>query len=592
VWDVATGTLLGSDDSADGGHGTMVFVGERIIAGQDSNVVVYRGLGRSRHVFQPPPGATIEQASPDGSRAVVAGSDGAVSIWDVEHGIALHHEPLQRPVAESANRLVARTNGGIAIVDLRTGATLARLPIENQSELELGEDGRYLLVRRSGAPSEVWDVARASVIAHWDSEDRPFGLATGRDRLAVAKPQNQRQDGAVEIWTLDPLRMVRRIANDSARIPDGGFDGKGTRLMFATNPGNVFAIRIVDLSTGRELRVPTGLFAAGVDSERGTLAVGKPGSLQLIRLSDGSTMWELPWGLVLGELGVARGGELVAGAEGLKSTVELVQRNGNVLVALPFRNEQTYTEDSFNIGPRRVRFSPDSSRLISMGKRDLVVVELPMEQRPPDQIAAIVRARAPLLRIERGQLVPHRPPTATVRGRVTKDGVPVIAATVMVAVTAEGVGLVATKTDENGDYELAEIQVGKMLLGAQSLRAGAFTHYHKVTLHAGDNRIDLDLELAGSIAGHVVDPRGQPVAGVHVHGECAGCSEADSGDDTTGPDGSFELRALSGGGAYTLQAFTAGTEHPLPSAPDQQPIAVRDGKQHVTGARFVIQHGP
>jgi hypothetical protein len=110
-----------------------------------------------------------------------------------------------------------------------------------------------------------------------------------------------------------------------------------------------------------------------------------------------------------------------------------------------------------------------------------------------------------------------------------------------------------------------------MQIFAFSTTARAFAR-RDVTLLPGDNTLDLELDLAGSIAGTVVDADGHPHAGIAVHA----ARGEDIGDAVADADGRFEIGALAGGGAYTLSI-------------NRQPIAtvdLRDGDSHVTGVEL------
>jgi hypothetical protein len=125
-------------------------------------------------------------------------------------------------------------------------------------------------------------------------------------------------------------------------------------------------------------------------------------------------------------------------------------------------------------------------------------------------------------------------------------------------------------------------------VAALSLAVGAFALPRAVRLHVGQNRVDIELDLAGSIAGQLVDSTGHPIAKAHVHVECSGCAPQDSGDDTTRDDGGFSIGALLGGGTYVIKA-TGKDGAPLEPMPEQPPIRVKDGSDHVAGVRFVVK---
>jgi Carboxypeptidase regulatory-like domain/WD domain, G-beta repeat len=584
VWDVATGTLLGADDSGSGNGSAdtnVAFAGDRILAGGESTVVVYRELGRSRHIFHAPAGTWIVLASDDGTRVLVAkgevgATDGVVTIWDTLRGEAVHHEPLSLPAAYSGNR------------------TVTSLPVESPGAFELSEDARYLLVQRDGAQSEVWDTKRASVLMRWDALDTPLGLQTGGDRLVVLKAQ-MTEDAAVEVWTLDPPRASQRLKVGRTHLVGARFTRDRSRVTLLTNSASnsgPAVMTIFDTANGREVRTLHGFTAWGFDEQNEILAAATLRKVQLVRVADGSTLSEFP-GAFTAMLSVAHDGDFVAGSEGLKSSIELIDATRRVLVELPFRNQYTYTAPNdqhrggFLLDWRSVALSADGSRLLSAGTKELVTVDLTPEHRDPEAIARIVRERAPV-KVNHGQLTPIAVEAARLRGRVTREGAPVSGATV-IATKRDGTPATVV-TNATGDYEFLDLAAGPIHLAAQNLDVGAFVRPRAMTLVSGDNRADLDLDLAGSISGRVVDESGQPVVGVHVHAECSGCAEGDLGDATTKADGSFELKALMGGGVYTLTALDIGIEeHLIPAAPGQAPIAVRDGNDHVKGVRFVVK---
>jgi hypothetical protein len=353
---------------------------------------------------------------------------------------------------------------------------------------------------------------------------------------------------------------------------------------------------VFDTASGHEVRTIHGFTAWGFDDAGEIAAVARLGKVQLVRVADGSILSEFP-GEFTAMMSVARGGELVAGSEGLKSSIELIDATRRVLVELPFRDKYTYTapddqhRGGFALSWRNVAFSADGSRLLSAGTQELVAVDLTPEHRDPEAIARIVRERAPF-KVDHGQLTPIAVEGARLRGRVTREGASVASATV-IATEHDGAPIATVVTNATGDYELLDLSAGPIQLTAQSVRVGAFARARAVTLASGDNRDDLELDLAGSISGRVVDESGQPVAGVHIHADCSGCADNDSGDDTSTADGSFELRALMGGGAYTLHALDIGIEeHLIPPAPGQAPIAVKDGNDHVKEVRFVVKRTP
>jgi Carboxypeptidase regulatory-like domain len=172
-------------------------------------------------------------------------------------------------------------------------------------------------------------------------------------------------------------------------------------------------------------------------------------------------------------------------------------------------------------------------------------------------------------------------------GHITRNGAPVVGANVSV-VGADGSPLAKARTTADGAFNFVGLPATGVQVVATSLAVGAFALPRAVRLHVGQNRVDIELDLAGSIAGQLVDSMGYPIAKAHVHVECSGCADQDSGDDTTRDDGGFSIGALLGGGTYVINA-TGQDGAALEPMPEQPPIRVKDGSDHVAGVRFVVK---
>ena len=151
---------------------------------------------------------------------------------------------------------------------------------------------------------------------------------------------------------------------------------------------------------------------------------------------------------------------------------------------------------------------------------------------------------------------------------------------------------VSAMSDADGRFVVRRAAAGKYQLYAESKRVGAFTQGPVVNLAAGEDRagVDIELELAGSIAGTVIDQKGAAVSGVHLRFSLM--QGRDFGEATTADDGTFRAAALSGGGDYMFQVH-AVPNSPLmlrPAAGTQfAPINVRDGNSQVTGVVIKVQ---
>ena len=173
----------------------------------------------------------------------------------------------------------------------------------------------------------------------------------------------------------------------------------------------------------------------------------------------------------------------------------------------------------------------------------------------------------------------------SISGRVVRGGKPVHGADVSTS------GAHA-KTDVDGTFTLRGLRAGEHRVYAQSDRAGAFTRGPTVTLANREQRtgVEVELELAASVSGVVVDQTDRPVAGAFVSFSLL--RGRDNGSATTADDGTFTARAMSGGGQYVYQVTRGGpgtTVLPPLTGKRHPPIAVADGATHVSGLRVRVR---
>lgn len=174
---------------------------------------------------------------------------------------------------------------------------------------------------------------------------------------------------------------------------------------------------------------------------------------------------------------------------------------------------------------------------------------------------------------------------ASVSGRVTRGHKPVEG----VEVTGGGT---SARSDADGVFTLRNLPPGPCSLYAESQRVGAFTTGHQITLAAGEQKqgVELELDLAASIAGSVVDQDGAAVAGAFVRFSLI--QGHDYGQVVTADDGSFVARALSGGGDYVYQV-SASESSPISyraaGGGRFLPVTVSGGDSHVTGLRIAVK---
>lgn len=176
---------------------------------------------------------------------------------------------------------------------------------------------------------------------------------------------------------------------------------------------------------------------------------------------------------------------------------------------------------------------------------------------------------------------------STISGVVVHAGEPVGGAVVY----AKSGGFDRARTDAEGRFRLDAIQPGDHELYADSAQLGAFSRGPTVTVTKGQDvsGVTVELSLAGSVAGVVVDQHGAPVSGALVMFELVG--GGDFGQATTAEDGTFKARAMSGGGEYRV-AIKASPYSEIGYRPakgnDFPRIALADGKTAVENVRFEV----
>lgn len=182
---------------------------------------------------------------------------------------------------------------------------------------------------------------------------------------------------------------------------------------------------------------------------------------------------------------------------------------------------------------------------------------------------------------------------ATVRGRVVRDGHPVVGARVFARRRhEEDAEPIQEMSLSDGSFEIRGLAEGEHEIGAESQVEGAFAAPQLIALRAGERRegIELDLSLAGQVQGLVEDEEGRPVPWAFIRLSLR--DGKDWGESTTQEDGSFTVRALAGGGRYDVEV-RPNPESPLVyrSVGGGTPnVEVPDGHSRVNGLRVAIRH--
>lgn len=177
-----------------------------------------------------------------------------------------------------------------------------------------------------------------------------------------------------------------------------------------------------------------------------------------------------------------------------------------------------------------------------------------------------------------------------IRGRVTRLGKPAEGVAVCCVQNAFAGMSPEAFTDAEGRYEFTGVPAGTYSIGAGADEVGAFALGTKVKLAAGEERtVDLELDMAGTIAGTVVDQQGKPVKGVFVRWihEKTG----DVGRSITDAQGHYRCGAMTGGGTYRAAVFpTAQLNVPFPTAngAPYPTVELRDGTTVIENVTLAI----
>jgi RNA polymerase sigma factor (sigma-70 family) len=246
------------------------------------------------------------------------------------------------------------------------------------------------------------------------------------------------------------------------------------------------------------------------------------------------------------------GASLVAslGSPPRRSEVAISQADGSFVMA-----RVPLGDVSFTAAPYRV-VSPSRLKIESAGVRDGIVIE-----------------------VER---------LATIRGRVTRSGVPAAGASVCCVPTAAGTN--RTVSDAEGTYELVGVQPGTHRINAVNEELGAMMDSVPVTIAAGEERVvDLEMDLAATISGVVVDQHDRPVKGVFV--KWTNEQTGDLGRAITDARGRYRCGAMTGGARYRAAVFATSSHAPYPTADGSAypSVELPDGKAIVDGVRIAIE---
>jgi WD40 repeat protein/predicted Ser/Thr protein kinase len=273
-------------------------------AGEDGSVRIWDvTLGRTTRVFEGPPSPLASLAlSADGRRAVSGGPDGTIVWWDVEAGRRLRAIPsgkgavLRVAISPDGSRALSRTENDVQLWELATGQRLREITgvPRRVATLAFSPDGRYALTaRKKEDKGEILD-SRASL---WE-------LATGRevqslgpffsDLKAVAFSPDGRhlltggQDRELSLWDLESGRRLLALDGHHHILMGVAFSPQNRALVSGAQDQTV---RLWNADDGKLLRtLETGheVLAMGLSPDgKALLTGGDDGSIKLWDLTVG-----------------------------------------------------------------------------------------------------------------------------------------------------------------------------------------------------------------------------------------------------------------------------------------------------------------
>jgi WD40 repeat protein len=201
------------------------------------------------------PSAAALAITPDGQRALVGGSDGTLSVWDVEEGRQLHRFPGSELVTALAlspdgdEVYLGDWNGHVWRFALASGNRLEGVADfaaeQGVRVLEWSRDGRYL-VAGAGSTHEsdlrVWDLAAGQVIAEHHTGSK-LALIPGSLQAVVG-----RQGGAPFVLDLSTGQRLRRLRSRGSSVQSLAVAVDGRFAVFGFQDGS---LRIWNLTGGR-----------------------------------------------------------------------------------------------------------------------------------------------------------------------------------------------------------------------------------------------------------------------------------------------------------------------------------------------------
>ena len=314
---------------------------------------------------------TAVAVSADGRRAVSGGNDGAVRVWDLDSGAAVHALPVHgwvHAVAVSADGRRAVSGGDdrmVRVWDLDSGAAMHALAGHGGKvrAVAVSADGRRAVSGDDYGAARVWDLDSGSAVHALPGN--PYGVRA----VAVSADGRRAVSGGfgdtVEVWDLDSGAAVHALPGGHGIVEAVAVSADGRR---AVSGGRDGAARVWDLDSGSAVHALPGhgwVHAVAVSADgRRAVCGGGDKMVRVWDLDSGSAVHALPGhkGGVSAVAVSADGRRAVSGGGGMMRVWDL--DSGAAVDALPGRGGEV----------RAVAVSADGRRAVSGGNDGTVRV--------------------------------------------------------------------------------------------------------------------------------------------------------------------------------------------------------------------------
>ncbi|HEY1065756.1 MAG TPA: serine/threonine-protein kinase [Pirellulales bacterium] len=197
--------------------------------------------------------------SPNGKFAL-AGSDAAITLWDLKRGQAARRLPghtggVCAVTFAPLGRIAASSgwDGLVAIWDLQSGKKLKQLQghTDGVSSVIFSNDGKYLLSAGRDKSLRLWDVRTGQVVVWLETTDWVRSISfTPDNRCALLAGGGDAKDYAVRLWDLSAQQELRCMLGHTGEVHRAALAAGGRGAISVSSDGSV---RLWDVTTGSEV---------------------------------------------------------------------------------------------------------------------------------------------------------------------------------------------------------------------------------------------------------------------------------------------------------------------------------------------------